>query len=85
MISYLLLPYYGQDTSENDFLTVVAKFRFCSIFTDIGCLFPLDVQNEIQLLSRVFCYFMASLFIVFFVEKYVTGFRMASFSFFHRA
>ena len=23
---------------------------------DFNCLFPLDVQNEIQLLSRVFCY-----------------------------
>ena len=25
----------------------------CDVF---NCLFPLDVQNEIQLLSRVFCY-----------------------------
>ena len=33
--SYLLMPIYGQDMSENDFLTVAAKFRFCSIFTDI--------------------------------------------------
>ena len=28
------MPIYGQDMSEN-FLTVAAKFRFCSIFTDI--------------------------------------------------
>ena len=33
--SDLLMPIYGQDMSENDFLTVAAKFRFCSIFTDI--------------------------------------------------
>ena len=33
--SYLLIPIYGQEMSENDFLTVAAKFRFCSIFTDI--------------------------------------------------
>ena len=33
--NYLLIPFYGQDMSENDFLTVAAKFRFCSIFTDI--------------------------------------------------
>ena len=43
----------------------------CDVF---NCLFPLDVQNEIQLLSRVFCYswLMASLFIGILVEKYVT-------------
>ena len=34
-VSDLLMPIYGQDMSENDFLTVAAKFRFCSIFTDI--------------------------------------------------
>ena len=33
--SCLLMPIYGQDMSENDFLTVAAKFQFCSIFTDI--------------------------------------------------
>ena len=33
--SYLIIPNYGQDMGENDFLTVAAKFRFCSIFTDI--------------------------------------------------
>ena len=39
----------------------------CSVF---NCLFPLDVQNEIQLLSRVFCLiFMDGLFIEFLVEK----------------
>ena len=39
----------------------------CEVF---NCLFPLDVQNEIQLLLRVL-FFMASLFIGFLVEKYV--------------
>ena len=54
----------------------------CDVF---NCLFPLDVQNEIQLPSRVFCY---CLFIGFLVEKWVAcqnsvfRFRMASFSFF---
>ena len=38
--SYLLIPIYGQDMSENDFLTAAAKFRFCSIFTDICVFFP---------------------------------------------
>ena len=34
--SFSKLPsIYGQDMSENDFLTVAAKFGFCSIFTDI--------------------------------------------------
>ena len=40
----------------------------CDVF---NCLFPLDVQNEIQLLSRSLLLFMASLFIGFLVEKYV--------------
>ena len=34
MFSYFLIPIYGQDMSENDFLTVAAKFRFCSIFSE---------------------------------------------------
>ena len=52
-----------------------------------NCLFPLDVQNEIQLLSRVLL-FIAGLFLGFLVEKCVgcqnsvIRFRMASFSFF---
>ena len=29
---------------------------FVSTYDVFNCLFPLDVQNEIQLLSRVFCY-----------------------------
>ena len=33
--SYFLIPIHGQDVSENDFSTVAAKFRFCSIFTNI--------------------------------------------------
>ena len=36
--SYLLIPNYGQDMRESDFLTVPAKLRFCSIFTDINAL-----------------------------------------------
>ena len=36
-LSYLLIPIYGQDISENDFLTVAAKFRFCSIFSECIC------------------------------------------------
>ena len=40
----------------------------CDVF---NCLFLLDVQNEIHLLSRSPLLFMASLFIGFLVEKYV--------------
>ena len=40
--------------------------RTCDVF---NCLFPRDVQNEIQLISSLL--FMASLFIVFLVEKCV--------------
>ena len=52
-----------------------------------NCLFPLDVQNEIQLLWRVFCYS----WLVFYwgfgweirrLSKSEIRFRMASFSFF---
>ena len=52
----------------------------CDVF---NFLFPLDAQNEIQILSGVFCLiFMASLFIGFLVEsKSEIRFRMASFSF----
>ena len=56
----------------------------CDVF---DCHSPLNVQNEIQLLSSLLL-FMASLFIGFLVEKYVAlakseiRFRMASFSFF---
>ena len=57
----------------------------CDVF---NCLFPLDVQNEIQLLSRVFCYSWLVCLLGFLVEKCVTcqnsviRFRMASFPFF---
>ena len=34
-------------------LTAEADRVLCQLF---NCLFPLDVQNEIRLLSRVFCY-----------------------------
>ena len=33
-----------------------SRQRFLSTCDAFKCLFPLDVQNEIQLLSRVFCY-----------------------------
>ena len=36
--SYLLIPNNGQDMRESDFLTVAAKFRFCSIFIDINAI-----------------------------------------------
>ena len=45
--------------------------KFVSTWDVFNCLFPQDVQNEIQLLSRVFCLFMAGLFTGFLVEKYV--------------
>ena len=57
----------------------------CDVF---NCLFPLDVQTEIQLLSRVFCYPWLVCFFGFLAEKcvacqnWVFRFRMASFSFF---
>ena len=35
----------------------------CDVF---NCLFPLDVQNEIQLVSRVFCYSWLVFFLLFF-------------------
>ena len=41
----------------------------CDVFS---CFFPLDVQNEIQLLPEVFCYSWLVLFIGLLVEKYVT-------------
>ena len=56
----------------------------CDVF---NCLFPLDVQNEIQLLSRVFCYSWPVCLSGFCWEirrlsKSEIRFRMASFSFF---
>ena len=57
----------------------------CDVF---NCLFRLDVQNEIQLLSRVFCYsWMVFVYWIFGWEmrrlsKSEIQFRMASFSFF---
>ena len=58
----------------------------CDVF---NCLFPLEVKNEIQLLSRVFCYsWLVCLLGTFLVEKCVAcqnsviRFRKASFSFF---
>ena len=57
----------------------------CDVF-NCRNLFPLDVQNEIQLLSRVFCYPWLVCLLGFLVEKcvacqnWVIRFRMASFS-----
>ena len=57
----------------------------CDVF---NCLFPLDVQNEIQLLSRVFCYSWLVCLLGFwlrnasFVKIGYFRFRMASFLFF---
>ena len=57
----------------------------CDVFI---CLFPMDVQNEIQMLSRVFCYSWLVCLLGFVVEKCVASqnsvirFQMASFSFF---
>ena len=62
---------------------------FVSTYDVFNCLFPLDVQNEIQLLSRVFCYsWLVCLLGTFLAEKcvpcqnLVIRFRKASFSFF---
>ena len=54
----------------------------------LNCLFPLNVQNEIQLLSRVFCYPWLVCLLGFWLRNAslvkigYSGFRMASFSFF---
>ena len=55
----------------------------CDVFK---CLFPLDVQNEIQLLSGVFCYSWLVCLLGFWLRKRRLSkseirFRMASFSF----
>ena len=43
--------------------------NFVSSCDVLNCLFLLGVQNEIQLLSRLFCKFMAGLFVALFVDK----------------
>ena len=50
-------------------LTDEADRVLCQLVMFLNCLFPLDVQNEIQLLSSLL--FMASLFIGFLVERCV--------------
>ena len=55
----------------------------CDVF---NCLFPLDVQNEIQLLSGVLCYSWLVCLLGFWLRnaslvKVEIRFRMASFSF----
>ena len=44
---------------------------FLSTCDDFNCLFPLNVQNEIQLLSRLFYYSWLVCLLGFLVEKYV--------------
>ena len=61
LCSILNLVYFGS-CSWQSFVST------CDVF---NCLFPLDVQNEIQLLPGVFCYSWLVLFIGFLVEKYV--------------
>ena len=60
---------------------------FVSTYDVFNCLFPLDVQNEIQLLLGVFCYWWLVRYWVFgweihHLSKSEIRFRMASFSFF---
>ena len=52
----------------------------CDVF---NCLFPLHVQNEIQLLSGVFCYSFLVCLLGFWLRNTSNRFRMASFSFFN--
>ena len=65
-------------------LTAEADRILCDVF---NCLFPLDVQNEIQVLSKVFCYSRLVCLLFFDSEmrrlsKSEIRFRMVSFSFF---
>ena len=67
-------------------LTAEADRVLCQLVM-FNCLFPLDVQNEIQLLSRVFCYSWLVCLLNFWLRnaslvKVSFRFRMASFSFF---
>ena len=55
---------------------------FVSICDVFNCLFPLDVQNETQLLSRVFCYLGFWLWNASLFTKSEIRFQMASFPFF---
>ena len=57
--------------AESCLLWQLKLTEFCVNFWCFNCLFPLDVQNEIQLLSGVICY----------SWLVCIGFRMASFSF----
>ena len=61
LCSILNLVYFGSWSWQS----------FVSTCDGFNCLFPLDVQNEIQLLPGVFCYSWLVLFIGFLVEKYV--------------
>ena len=60
---------------------------FLSASDVFNCLFPLEVQNEMQLLSGVFCYSWIACLLFFWLRKtslvkVANPFRMASFSFF---
>ena len=66
-------------------LTAEADRVLCQLVM-FNCLFPLDVQNEIQLLSGVFCYSWLVCVLNFWLRnaslvKVSFRFRMASFSF----
>ena len=59
--------------------------RFLSTCDVFNCIFLLDLQNEIQLLSGVFCYSWLVYLLVFWIRhlsKSEIRFRMALFSFF---
>ena len=47
---------------------LMANCQYLQMAT-LNCLFPLDVQNEIQLLSRVFCYSWLVCFLGFWLRK----------------
>ena len=44
---------------------------FVSTCDAFNCLFPLEVQNEVHVLSRVFCYSWLVFFFFFLVQRYV--------------
>ena len=50
-------------------LTAEADRVLCQLVIFLNCLFPLDVENEIQLLSRVFCYSWLVCFLGFWLWK----------------
>ena len=73
---------------ETCLLSQLKLTEFLSTCDGFNCLFPLDVQNEKQLLSIVFCYSWLVCLLGFFgcamrrLSKSEIRFRIASFSFF---